>query len=1134
MHVGRNAGGYLCAFLLLAGGCGDASIPQKPHYASENPLYRGQSDFLNLEPASGAFLGGWAWPSFTSYGLSAGSGAPRPAAPQDPPSGRQGRPEEADIYRVAGDRLYYLHTDRGLLVYDIKDPKNPELVARLPVFGTPVEMFVEAGTVFALVSDVHCMARARGEPQLRRQHTSQLVAIDISDPARPAVVGRVDITGKLRAGVSRRVKDTIYVVSSVSREQHWGWNYLKKIAATDAPEQAWVYALDVSDPGSVRAVQRMLVFEGGAYQERKAGASRSRTFQDVTFTATANALMVVENWRKRGDVAGGPGGCGSSEDLQQAIVSIFDISGPGGTIRRHTRFETYGELGDQFKQTYVHDEQTGRGTYFGIFLRREWSSSGCRGTSVLQNRLESWDVTDGDHPARRGSLVFGKPGETVWGSLFDAQRGVAFAITARERRVDPLYAISIVDPGKMKLLSEVDGLSGNINLFRFVGGNEFLVGIGRDDTTTCTGYTNASSGTATNVAVSVIDARKLDQIRLVQRRCVTVASDALRVDSQVNLDRDQAHKMVGLHAVGGANIITVPVHYYSKGSPSSASHGGRWESAVGVMSLDLDRYDPQKSHTEQTVLTNHVTVIHPGGRVQRSVLLTRKGQGGDRRLMINLSRTHLSLVDLDDLDSPRVQSTLEVAPYVTRVFRFGRHLLEQVRPVEVASATDPWRYGNSFTFVVREPGGSAGTGPEVARFQVQGVEAAARYRDLLVLFRWNYETYKARGEVLLYDLSDPLRPRRRGTVDLPVQAMPSPELWFGPRGYRGSFRFSGLADGGEIQAADWLVADGGLVFLTTRDSGFRQSSLELLLVELTNPDRPALTRVSLPASSRLLGLVSDPTDAGTFFLAYKRLVGETTVGQDDYHVFRYYAQRWYRDRGAWQRGQATNLPGRLIRTWTHGGRRVFLTRDFVYPYYSAGWHSDPWHEHRNGLPRPPQQVRLNLLDQADSTTGRARARLRGFHNLGDFYPMDLVQEGDRVLVLSRYFRYYSLYNAYVALDRDEQPPTADRFSDHLAVLELSGATLLSAADTALGTIWASLMGGHQGRLLAGLDDEGILVLEAGQAAPAAAPSTAPSPSRFLRTLESTASLELDGPVAYISAGHAGTLRVDLSTAPVVP
>src|SRR5262249_31303377 len=158
------------------------------------------------------------------------------------------------------------------------------------------------------------------------------------------------------------------------------------------------------------------------------------------------------------------------------------------------------------------------------FARQEWGSSNCSSSQFIQNSLESWDITDGEHPVRVSSLPFGKPNETVRGTAFDTTRSLAYTITAQ--RIDPLYAISFADPKNLKVLSSIDGLSGDMNVFRLIEGGDFLLGIGRDNSTECSGFGTGGGGWGANVAVSVIDVRDTSAIKLVQRKCVTVNNAA--------------------------------------------------------------------------------------------------------------------------------------------------------------------------------------------------------------------------------------------------------------------------------------------------------------------------------------------------------------------------------------------------------------------------------------------------------------------------------------------------------------------------------------------------------------------------------------------------------------------------------
>jgi hypothetical protein len=184
------------------------------------PLENGATDFVTEEP----YYGG---------NRLAGGDAQNPAAPSDSsgssdkngaPSGRTGTVEEADIYRVDQNRLFYFNTYRGFMIYDLADAKNPKLLSRLPVYGYPVEMYVEGSTVYALIRDALYLTQDAGGQKFERHDTSQLVTIDVSDIQHPQVMKTIDIIGQLREGVSRKIDDTVYVVSYIPGG-YYGWWY---------------------------------------------------------------------------------------------------------------------------------------------------------------------------------------------------------------------------------------------------------------------------------------------------------------------------------------------------------------------------------------------------------------------------------------------------------------------------------------------------------------------------------------------------------------------------------------------------------------------------------------------------------------------------------------------------------------------------------------------------------------------------------------------------------------------------------------------------------------------------------------------------------------------------------------------
>jgi hypothetical protein len=1020
------------------------------------------------------------------------------------PSGRTGEVEEADIYKVENNRLFYLNTYRGFVIYDVNDPKHPKRISRLPVFGYPIEMFIDGNTVYALLRDALYLTQKQGKLQFERHNVSQLVSIDISDIHNPKVLKKIDIIGELREGVSRKIENTIYVVSYIPQYYWWGWRYQNN--NQEQKEQAWVYSFNVADPTNLKLVEKLQLFEGGSYQieDPITGGRFSERFSGVALSATSNALMVVENWYRWGYVnPDGSRGCGTWENDQEARVSVVDISDPQGSIKVHTKFNTSGSLTDQFKMTYVYDEGAKTGTFFGIFARNSWISSNCEGERVVKNTLESWDITDGDNPSKLDQLEFGKPNETVRGSTYDADRGVAYAITARA--VDPLYVLSIADRTDLKVLSAIDGLSGDMNVFRLIAGKEFLMGIGRDNSSTCTGFAENDTWRATNVAVSLIDVRDLNAIRLVQRACVAV-ENASWVGSAINWNLDQAHKMIGMYSDADVNVITVPVYYYKK-NDENGWWWYRYETAVGMMTWDLDQYDDTKTHLEQQVLQNYGTFIHPNGQVRRSIVFKHQS-ANPQRMMINLSDTHVSVANIQDLKNPRLESIIEIAPYYGQIYRFDNYMVEHVQ----ASPYYYWRSNEGRSeFRIKAVGGDLEDSPVLASFSVGQVSRVLKHGDNLVLFRYlpreedrpYYYGYDV--EALVYDLSNPLQPKMGGRVQLPERAMPYYRYWCGLDGYWGGYWFYGDGRG-------WAVTETGISFLTySYDYQTRTSARKLVFLDLQNPQQPTVSDYTLSSADdwTFYSLVPDPMDKTSFYLAYRIHTGSVTINGQTMQTFKYYAQQWKNAGSGWVGGGAINLPGRLIKTWESGqGERLFLTHDYTYRHINDGqrtyWRAD---------------TRINLLREISLLT-KPVAELLDSREFTEMHLQDLVADGDKLFVNGRKYHYYWYYD-------EASPPTPEDLSDRMMIYDLSNLRLDEAYNEPTMTANVQLMGTYQGNLFVNLPGDGILVVDVSD-------PTKPQGQQFMRTLGYASHIEFADNVAYVAAGYFGIYKMDLIGPSLIP
>lgn len=1111
----------LAMSVLAVAACSDHKAGSDPHLTPREP---GATEFSTVEQSTSG-NGNLAVPGVADSAgkaegtANAGAGGSTGSAPQGttpPPSGRVADVQEADIYKLDGTRLFYLNTYRGLTVYDVADPQKPALLSRLPVYGYPIEMFVEGNTIYALLRDALYLTQVDGKVQFQKHNVSQLVTIDVSDIANPKVLTTVDIVGQLHEGVSRKIDDTIYVVSEQLGGYYWTW-YTPDV--TRPNDQAWVYSFDVSNAQAPRLAGMLKIFEGGGYSNyaQSAGSSSSRYFSGVAISATSNALMVVENWYS---YSYNGSSCGS-QNSQDAVVSLIDISDPTGNIRLHSHFTTSGVLSDQFKMTYVADAAAATGTFYGIFAQQTWN--GCAGSSTV-NALESWDVTDGAHPAKLGSVAFGKDNETVAATSFDLKRNVAYAITSR--RIDPLYALDISDRKNPRVASAIDGLSGSVSVFRQVNDGKFLLGVGTDQSDACNGFQdNGGTWANTKMALSIIDVQDLTKIRLVQRKCIAI-KNAGWTGSQITWNQDQAHKMLGMFADGNLNVLTVPVSYDTKEDlPNSWGWWYHWQTAVGLLSWDLSLYDPTKQPADQNVIQTYGTFIHPQGEVERSILFKHPVTGN--RTMINLSDTHLSVANIQDLNTPVLQSVVDVAPEISGLVSFGDTVVERV---EVGNGTwYNWDYEMS-EFRVKKAGGPLDDRAPIATFRIGQVSSVHRFKNNLVVMRRVWDRMSpapATTEAIVVDLSNPAKPLSVSRLTVPFDPYSFYGFYCGVDYFYRGYWFGGYQS--------LLTTDAGLVQMRTTNyvytngmlaggGYYSTSSYDQVLdfLDLRDPAAPKLSEIKAGTNtydSRVktsygwwdtLGLVADPVVPSGFYVTRRTAVEPVTMPNGDVFTrYRYYAKRYDAGPDGLLAGDETNLPGPLTQTWkTADGTRFFLTQDNVYRTLKypdrTEWHAD---------------TDVSLLRELSSS----KAELLDHHLFTDLRLSSMVVDGSRLYVVGQQQYYWWGYDAY----RAANPPSWESTSDRLMIFDTSAGTLAALYNEPTRTYGVQLMGTHAGKLFLNLPGDGVLMADVSNPA-------APQGQRFMRTLGYSSSLEFADQDAYQASGNFGIFDMNLAAPGKLP
>ena len=278
-------------------------------------LTEGQTEFVSAPP-NGASNG--------RGGLNEAAGdaaAPSAAGPGKGTSTSSGasqprKVEETDLYRLEGDRLYYLNQYRGLMVFDVSDVDHPALLGRSAVYGSPVEMIVRNGIASVVVADWYG-TMDDGTPF----HGSIVRGIDATDPANMKVLGEAKLGGWVRD--TRVVGDVLYAVT-----ERYPWEYGWYGFASEG-------GVSTSTGGGAQVTVASVSFAGG---EITAVDEYLVPGYGGVFNVTPNAIMLASDVLTNIDKNGYGTSTGNSE------LRYLDISDPGGEIVERGRAEVPGSL----------------------------------------------------------------------------------------------------------------------------------------------------------------------------------------------------------------------------------------------------------------------------------------------------------------------------------------------------------------------------------------------------------------------------------------------------------------------------------------------------------------------------------------------------------------------------------------------------------------------------------------------------------------------------------------------------------------------------------------------------------------------------------------------------------------------
>lgn len=434
-------------------GCGGTAKVQVNQYV-------GQTDFQSI-PANASSTSGPGGATFNA------------AAPSNGGTSASTTPtrtvEETDLYRLEGDRLYYLNSYRGLMVFDVSNVDAPKLLGRAPIYGDPIEMIVRNGVAAVVVSDWYGMTND-GSPF----HGSIVRGIDATDPTQMKILGEAALGGWVRD--TRVVGDVLY---AVTEQYPYDPVYSLGYATSGASDVASGAATGTS---SATVAVTSVNFAGGTIQQVD---RYTVSGQGGVFNVTPVAIMLASNevTTDANDYATNTG---------RTILKYLDISDPAGDIKERGVIAVDGTI-----QGWGADNGRWNLDFADGKTARAIACSGqyC-GSSSSGLVLSIVDFSNPDSPVRQSSLNILA---SSWSptARFDTGRmylspsdsGCYYNTGTSGPSLTPVQIFDTSDPAAPHLAGSVN-ITGQVWLFMPSGNRLFA--LGNDCTTSTNGYYGSS------------------------------------------------------------------------------------------------------------------------------------------------------------------------------------------------------------------------------------------------------------------------------------------------------------------------------------------------------------------------------------------------------------------------------------------------------------------------------------------------------------------------------------------------------------------------------------------------------------------------------------------------------------------
>lgn len=607
---------------------------------------------------------------------------PTPPLPPRPPElGAVRTSEDRDRYLALGDgTVLHLNVYRGLEILDLADPSRPAVIGRLPVMGEPVAIYADEGRAVLLLNQVRAFQGLPGAPIPAAHYGALVLLVDISDRQAPTVGDHLFLPATIQgSGFRTGGGDSDSLLFLVANRQ----------ASRTGPEEGIVQGIALQ--GTQLALRRELVL----------------SIPVSVVQATPDVLLLAANE--------------SSRFSTSAQISLIDITDPTGSIRLRGAVSLDGLVPSRHRMDLTNN------------ILRIALDAGIREPS----RLQTWNATNLDELTLvdEASLT----GEYLIGSVFVDDR--AFIKDTDVLGGATFKAFTIDATGQITEISE-PGLIQDYELFRPVLDSTRILGI---------------TGPFPMLAVNLYNLQSApDSISFMAGSELTDGQEPWRWSDAV-LD------IYDVAVLENAISVTAP--------------SGEIETGVVLVQFYAFHDTGERRTGVQVFTFSEATVTRRGTMLhENDVRLSATVTQG---ITANFSDTALSVFDDTDLNAPAARGHLELAPSYTALLSYGdyRARLSPIPTADRGAAVDIIRKSDNPELAAA-----------VATLLVPRGAGILKLGSLLLVVAGEPAEGGADPvtRIQVYDLTDPQDPVQRGelaTSELGSVVPPEdcPSCWWRPQ-----------------------------------------------------------------------------------------------------------------------------------------------------------------------------------------------------------------------------------------------------------------------------------------------------------------------------------------------------------------